>query len=97
LASLRVFGVAELLAFCSRSFTLAPGDVLLTGTPWGCGEFMTPPRLRHPGHIVEAEMESIGILHNPVAGPEAMAGSRRWPPRAQTRDANDLELRCAAP
>ena len=39
-----VFGVAELLAFCSRSFTLDPGDVVLTGTPWGCGEFMDPPR-----------------------------------------------------
>ena len=39
-----VFGVAELLAFCSRSFTLEPGDVVLTGTPWGCGEFMDPPR-----------------------------------------------------
>ena len=40
-----VFGVAELLAFCSRSFTLEPGDVVLTGTPWGCGEFMDPPAL----------------------------------------------------
>ena len=39
-----IFGVAELLAFCSASFTLEPGDVVLTGTPWGCGEFMTPPR-----------------------------------------------------
>lgn len=28
-----LFGVAELLAYCSRSFTLEPGDVLLTGTP----------------------------------------------------------------
>ena len=35
-----LFGVAELISFCSRSFTLEPGDLLLTGTPWGCGEFM---------------------------------------------------------
>jgi len=27
-----LFGVAELLAFCSRNFTLEPGDLLLTGT-----------------------------------------------------------------
>ena len=34
---LMVFGVAELISHCSRNFTLEPGDVLLTGTPWGCG------------------------------------------------------------
>jgi 5-carboxymethyl-2-hydroxymuconate isomerase len=42
-----LFGVAELLAFCSRNFTLEPGDLLLTGTPWGCGYFYGPaPRSR---------------------------------------------------
>jgi 2-keto-4-pentenoate hydratase/2-oxohepta-3-ene-1,7-dioic acid hydratase in catechol pathway len=61
-----VFGVAELIAFCSRSFTLAPGDVLLTGTPWGCGEFMDPPRSLHPGDVVEVSIEGIGSLRNPV-------------------------------
>jgi len=29
-----LFGVAELLAFCSRRFTLEPGDLLLSGTPY---------------------------------------------------------------
>jgi 2-keto-4-pentenoate hydratase/2-oxohepta-3-ene-1,7-dioic acid hydratase in catechol pathway len=61
-----IFGVAELLAFCSRSFTLEPGDVLLTGTPWGCGEFMDPPRSLHPGDVVETEIEGIGVLRNAV-------------------------------
>jgi 5-carboxymethyl-2-hydroxymuconate isomerase len=61
-----VFGVAELLAFCSRSFTLEPGDVVLTGTPWGCGEFMDPPRSLAPGDVVETEIEGIGTLRNPV-------------------------------
>jgi 2-keto-4-pentenoate hydratase/2-oxohepta-3-ene-1,7-dioic acid hydratase in catechol pathway len=63
-----VFGVAELLAFCSQSFTLEAGDVLLTGTPWGCGEFMDPPRSLHPGDVVEVEVEGIGVLRNEVAG-----------------------------
>ena len=67
---LMLFGVAELLSFCSRNFTLEPGDLLLTGTPWGCGEFMDPPRSLHPGDVVEAEVEGIGVLRNPVvAGP----------------------------
>ena len=61
-----VFGVAELIAFCSSSFTLEPGDVLLTGTPWGCGEFMDPPRHLSPGDVVTAEVDGIGTLTNPV-------------------------------
>lgn len=63
-----IFGVAELLAFCSRAFTLEPGDLLLTGTPWGCGEFMDPPRSLHAGQVVEVEVEGIGTLRNPVVG-----------------------------
>jgi 2-keto-4-pentenoate hydratase/2-oxohepta-3-ene-1,7-dioic acid hydratase in catechol pathway len=62
-----IFGVAELLAFCSRSFTLEPGDVVLTGTPWGCGEFMEPRRCLRPGDVVEVEVGGIGVLRNPVA------------------------------
>jgi 5-carboxymethyl-2-hydroxymuconate isomerase len=61
-----VFGVAELLAFCSRSFPLDPGDVLLTGTPWGCGEFMDPPRSLQDRDVVEVEIDRIGTLRNPV-------------------------------
>ena len=63
---LMVFGVAELISFCSHSFTLEPGDVLLTGTPWGCGEFMDPKRSLAPGDVVECEVEGIGVLRNPV-------------------------------
>lgn len=61
-----LFGVAELIEFCSRSFTLEPGDVILTGTPWGCGEFMDPRRSLHPGDEVEVTIERIGALRNPV-------------------------------
>jgi 2-keto-4-pentenoate hydratase/2-oxohepta-3-ene-1,7-dioic acid hydratase in catechol pathway len=64
---LMVFGVAELISYCSRNFTLEPGDVLLTGTPWGCGEFMDPKRSLAPGDVVECEIDGIGILRNPVA------------------------------
>jgi 2-keto-4-pentenoate hydratase/2-oxohepta-3-ene-1,7-dioic acid hydratase in catechol pathway len=61
-----VFGVAELLSFCSHSFTLEPGDVLLSGTPWGCGEFMDPQRSLQDGDEVEVEVDGIGTLSNPV-------------------------------
>jgi 2-keto-4-pentenoate hydratase/2-oxohepta-3-ene-1,7-dioic acid hydratase in catechol pathway len=62
-----LFGVAELLAFCSRNFTLEAGDLMLTGTPWGCGYFMDPPRTLEIGDVVECEIERIGMLRNPVA------------------------------
>ena len=61
-----IFGVAELISFCSHSFTLEPGDVILTGTPWGCGEFMEPKRSLKDGDVVECEIEGIGVLRNPV-------------------------------
>jgi 2-keto-4-pentenoate hydratase/2-oxohepta-3-ene-1,7-dioic acid hydratase in catechol pathway len=63
---LMVFDVATLISFCSHSFTLEPGDVLLTGTPWGCGEFMDPKRSLAPGDLVECAIEGIGALRNPV-------------------------------
>ena len=66
-----VFGVGELLSFCSRSFTLDAGDVVLTGTPWGCGEFMDPPRSLSVGDVVECEIDGIGTLTNPVAAPSS--------------------------
>jgi 2-keto-4-pentenoate hydratase/2-oxohepta-3-ene-1,7-dioic acid hydratase in catechol pathway len=61
-----VFGVAELISFCSHSFTLLPGDVLLTGTPWGCGAFADPPRYLRAGDVVEVDVDGIGTLANPV-------------------------------
>jgi 2-keto-4-pentenoate hydratase/2-oxohepta-3-ene-1,7-dioic acid hydratase in catechol pathway len=61
-----LFGVAELIAYCSHSFTLEPGDVVMTGTPWGCGEFMEPRRSLQDGDAVECRIEGIGRLANPV-------------------------------
>lgn len=61
-----IFSVAELIAYCSRSFALLPGDLLLTGTPWGCGEFMDPPRHLSDGDVVEVEIPGVGVVANPV-------------------------------
>ena len=61
-----IFGVAALISFCSHSFTLEAGDVILTGTPWGCGEFMEPKRSLKQGDVVECEIEGVGVLRNPV-------------------------------
>jgi 5-carboxymethyl-2-hydroxymuconate isomerase len=58
-----IFGVAELQTFCSASVKLEPGDILLTGTPWSCAEFMTSVR---SGDVVEVGIDGIGTLRNPV-------------------------------
>ena len=39
-----VFKCDELVSWCSKFFTLLPGDLILTGTPPGVGVFMKPPR-----------------------------------------------------
>jgi 2-keto-4-pentenoate hydratase/2-oxohepta-3-ene-1,7-dioic acid hydratase in catechol pathway len=46
--------------------TLRPGDVISTGTPGGVGIFREPPDLLEPGDVVEAEIDGIGTLENPV-------------------------------
>jgi 2-keto-4-pentenoate hydratase/2-oxohepta-3-ene-1,7-dioic acid hydratase in catechol pathway len=70
--SLMLFSVSELLSFCSHSFTLQPGDLLLTGTPWGCGEFMDPRRNLKDGDVVEVEIDGLGTLKNPVVVKETV-------------------------
>jgi 2-keto-4-pentenoate hydratase/2-oxohepta-3-ene-1,7-dioic acid hydratase in catechol pathway len=59
-----VHGVAELIAYCSQSFTLEPGDVIATGTPGGVGAFRDPPVFLADGTTVEVEIEGIGVLTN---------------------------------
>lgn len=61
-----IFPVAQLIAYLSRHFVLEPGDVVLTGTPWGCGGFADPPVFLEPGDEIEVEVEGIGTLTNPV-------------------------------
>ena len=61
-----IFGVGEIVSFLSRAVTLEPGDLVLTGTPWGVGAFRTPPVFLAPGDTVEVEVEGIGVLSNHV-------------------------------
>jgi 2-keto-4-pentenoate hydratase/2-oxohepta-3-ene-1,7-dioic acid hydratase in catechol pathway len=61
-----VFGVRRLVAAVSAVMTLAPGDLILTGTPAGVGHSRTPPLSMAHGDVVEIEIEGIGVLRNPV-------------------------------
>jgi acylpyruvate hydrolase len=64
-----IFGVAEIVAFLSRIMTLEPGDIIATGTPAGVGNSRDPKLFLYPGDLVEVEIEGIGTLINPIAGP----------------------------
>ena len=61
-----VFGVAELVAFASRTITLEPGDVLVTGTPAGVGMATDPPRYLADGDRMRVEIDGLGELDNTV-------------------------------
>ena len=57
-----VFSVAKIVAFCSRAFTLEPGDVIATGTPSGVLVYQQPPNRLRDGDVVTIDIEGIGAL-----------------------------------
>ena len=59
-----VFPVAAVVEFISSFVTLAPGDVISTGTPSGVGA--AKGKFLKPGDLLEADIEQIGTLRNPV-------------------------------
>lgn len=50
------------IAHLSTVFTLEPGNVLATGTPFGAGAGMDPPGLLKIGDIVRCEISRIGAI-----------------------------------
>ena len=61
-----IFDVPTLIEFLSSSSMLAPGTVILTGTPHGVGSARKPPVFLKPGDTCTIEIERIGALTNPV-------------------------------
>ncbi|MCK9878228.1 fumarylacetoacetate hydrolase family protein [Frankia sp. Ag45/Mut15] len=61
-----IFSIGRILSFVSRTLTLQPGDILITGTPAGVGYTRTPPRYLHPGDTVEVTIEHLGTLRTPI-------------------------------
>ncbi|HXH98136.1 MAG TPA: fumarylacetoacetate hydrolase family protein [Gaiellaceae bacterium] len=61
-----IFDVPALVSYVSHAMTLEPGDLILTGTPEGVGYFREPRIALTHGDEVEVEVETIGVLRNPV-------------------------------
>jgi 2-keto-4-pentenoate hydratase/2-oxohepta-3-ene-1,7-dioic acid hydratase in catechol pathway len=66
-----IFPVAELISYLSRTMTLLPGDVILTGTPHGVGMARKPPVFLTAGDVVTAKVGSLGWIRNTVVRPAA--------------------------
>ncbi|MGJ7555605.1 fumarylacetoacetate hydrolase family protein [Variovorax sp. RB3P1] len=61
-----IHSIPRQIAHISTFMPLAPGDVIVTGTPGGVGAKRTPPVWMKPGDVVEIEVDAIGILRNGI-------------------------------
>jgi 2-keto-4-pentenoate hydratase/2-oxohepta-3-ene-1,7-dioic acid hydratase in catechol pathway len=61
-----IFKLPAIIESLAAGMTLEPGDIIATGTPAGVGDARTPPEYLQPGDVVEAEIDGIGTLRNPV-------------------------------
>ncbi len=62
-----VFDIPWIIAYFSKWYRFAPGDIVTTGSPAGVGYGRDPQVFMHDGDVVEVELEGVGILSNPVS------------------------------
>jgi 2-keto-4-pentenoate hydratase/2-oxohepta-3-ene-1,7-dioic acid hydratase in catechol pathway len=62
-----IFGCREVVDFIAETCTLAPGDLILTGTPSGVGASMDPRRFLAAGDVVRIEIERLGAIEHAIA------------------------------
>lgn len=61
-----VYGVAHLIHHLSQFMTLAPGDIISTGTPPGVGLGQKPPVYLRKGQVMELGIEGLGSQRQTV-------------------------------
>ncbi len=61
-----IFDVRYLVSSLSQLLTLAPGDLIATGTPAGVGFSRQPPVVLQAGDTVRLEITGLGVLENSV-------------------------------
>ena len=64
--AMMIFPIPRLIEYVSTFTTLAPGDVIVSGTPGGVGARRKPPVWMKEGDLVEIEVSKIGVLSNRV-------------------------------
>lgn len=67
-----IFGVEEIVSYCSRLMQLEPGDIITTGTPPGVGMGQKPePRYLQAGDVVTLGIGGLGAQRQDVVAAEA--------------------------
>lgn len=61
-----IFNIQEVVSHISQFMTLLPGDVISTGTPFGVGLGLNPPKYLQAGDEVELGIEGLGISKQKV-------------------------------
>lgn len=55
-----IFNIQEVVSYISQFMTLLPGDIISTGTPFGVGLGLNPPKYLKPGDVVELGIDGLG-------------------------------------
>ncbi len=56
-----IFNIQEVVSYISQFMTLLPGDIISTGTPFGVGLGLNPPRYLKDGDIIELGIDGLGV------------------------------------
>ncbi|MCJ7468648.1 MAG: fumarylacetoacetate hydrolase family protein [Maribacter sp.] len=61
-----VFDIPEVVSYISQFMTLLPGDIISTGTPFGVGLGLKPPKYLKEGDVIELGIEGLGVAKQHV-------------------------------
>ena len=56
-----IFNVEHVVSYISQFMSLLPGDIISTGTPFGVGLGLNPPKYLKEGDVMELGIENLGI------------------------------------
>ena len=65
-----IFSFTKIINYVSTFTALAPGDILVCGTPTGAGARFDPPKWLRPGDTIEIAADGLGSLRNGVRDEE---------------------------
>ena len=56
-----IFNIQQVVSYISQFMTLLPGDIISTGTPFGVGLGLNPPRYLKDGDVMELGIDGLGV------------------------------------